>query len=187
MNKATARTSAILLATTLFAATLVACDGDTVESKFSNNRASFSFSPVNTIAPLTQAMGSYGEYCTISADALHYYFHTLNNSAQINRDAYAAYKTFICIGGFIVGRSSLTELGTGDYPYLCYDLACPNCNYNDNIAKALTLENGALASCSRCHRTYDLSNGGLVVSGEKGRKLERYRISYTSTAIIIAN
>ena len=178
-----------LLQLTLLAAIilLAACDADTVESKFSKYRASFSLSPVNTIAPLNQALTSFGDFCTITADANHYYFSTLRNSQSVNRDAYAAYKTFICIGGFIVGKSSQTELGTNDYPLLCYDLCCPNCYRDDNIAKRMSLEEGGRASCSRCHRTYDLNSEGAVVSGEKGHKLERYRMSYNGTAIMVAN
>lgn len=168
------------------AALLAACDGDTVESQYSKLRASFSYSPVNTIAPLTQALGSYGEFCTITADASHYYFATLTNSAQVNRDAVAAYRTFICIGGFIVGRSSQTDIGTANYPLLCYDLACPNC-YREDFYKNLRLQNGGTAVCQRCGRTYDLNNGGVIVSGNKGRKLERYRISYDGTSIMVAN
>ncbi len=166
---------------------ITACDADTVESKFSTYRASFSLSPVNTIAPLNQALNSFGEFCTITADSKRYYFRTLENSQPVNRDAYAAYKTFICIGGFIVGKSSQTELGTNGYPLMCYDLCCPNCWHNDNIAKNMSLKEGGRASCNRCHRTYDLNNEGLIVSGEKGRKLERYRINYNGTAIMIAN
>lgn len=172
----------------LAAVLLAACDGDTVESRYSKLRASFYLMPVNTIAPLTQAMGSYGEFCTITSDGSHYVFRTLTNSAQVNIDAeYAAYRTFICIGGFIVGRSSQTDLGTGTYPYLCYDLACPNC-YREDIYKNLSLGSGGLAACDRCHRTYDLNNGGAIVSGNKGRKLERYRtVIYDGTSITLAN
>lgn len=86
-----------------------------------------------------------------------------------------------------MGRASQTELGTADYPYLCYDLCCSNCYSNDAIARNLSLEDGGRASCSRCHRTYDLNNDGVVVSGDKGRKLERYHINYNGTAIMIAN
>ncbi len=166
---------------------LAACDADTVESKFSKLRAAFSLSPVNTIAPLNQALTSFGDFCTITADMNHYYFSTLRNSQQVNRDAYAAYKTFICIGGFIVGKASQTDLDTNDYPLLCYDLCCPNCWRDDDIAKNMKLEEGGRASCSRCHRTYDLNNNGLIVSGNKGRKLERYRMTYNGMAIMIAN
>ncbi len=171
----------------VFALLTTACDSDTVESKYSKYRASFSLSPINTIAPLNSALSTYGEFCTITADANHYYFRTLTNSLPVNRDAFSAYKTYICIGGFVVGRSTQTELGTSDYPVVCYDLACPNCYHEDMIAKNMTLENGGRVSCSRCSRTYDLCNEGLVVSGNKGRKLERYRISYSSTAIMISN
>lgn len=173
---------------------LPACDADTVESKFSKLRASFSLSPVNTIAPLNQAMTSKGAiFCTITFDTRNmlYVFRTLTNSQTQQVTAEAAYKAIRCIGGtgggFIVGEAELPDLGTSSTPYLCYDLCCPNCWRDDNIAKNMKLEEGGRASCSRCHRAYDLSNEGLIVSGEKGRKLERYRMSYNSMAIMIAN
>lgn len=176
-----------IVLTAVLAVMATACDSDTVESKYSKYRASFSLSPINTIAPLNSALTSYGTFCTITADANHYYFRSLENSFTVNRDAFAAYKTYICIGGFVVGRSSQTELGTGEYPVVCYDLACPNCYHEDMIAKNMSLESGGRVSCSRCSRTYDLNNEGVVVSGSKGKKLERYRISYSSTTIMIAN
>ena len=166
---------------------LSACDTETVESKYSKYRASFSLSPINTISPLSNALTSFGEFCTITANTRQYIFTSLTKSQPVNRDAYTGYKTYICIGGFVVGRSSQTELGTADYPVVCYDLACPNCYHDDMIAKNMTLESGGRISCPRCHRIYDLNNGGLVVSGNKGRKLERYRISCTDNAIMIAN
>ena len=166
---------------------LAACSGETVESKYSKYRASFSLAPVNTIAPLNNAMSSYGDFCAIWADANYYYFKSLTSQTNVNRTALAAYKTYICIGGFIVGRASTTELGTADYPMLCYDRACPNCYHDDLIAHAMTLSNGGLAVCSRCHRTYDLNNEGVVVSGDKGRHLERYHIAYNGSSISIYN
>lgn len=174
---------ALLMATAL----LAACGNDNVDSKYSNYRASFSLSPINTISPLTAALNSYGEFCTISATTSQYIFRSLTNSEQVNRDAYTAYRTFICIAGFIVGRTSMTELGTGNYPVVCYDLACPNCYSSDGISRALSLQSGAKAKCTRCSRVYDLNNEGIITDGENGKHLERYHISYSSTTIMISN
>lgn len=174
----------ILAVMLMFAA---ACGDDTVESKFSNYRASFTFSPVTSVAPLYGALNGFGEYCAIWADANYYYFSSLVGSAQVNRTALSAYRTYICIGGFIVGRSSLNDIGSAEYPLVCYDRACPNCWHEDNISKAMRIEENGRAVCDRCHRTYDMNNGGTIVAGDKGKKLIRYRVSHTSNTLAINN
>lgn len=166
------------------------CGGDsTAVSKFSKYRAALQLTGIQTIAPLTAAITSFGEYCTITLDksGAKYEFASLTTKASVNRTGIDAYRTYICIGGFIVGRSSMTELGSAEYPLMCYDLACSNCYHDDAISKALSLVSGGRATCPRCHRTYDLNNDGLVVDGEKGRKLERYRVMATSTTLSVAN
>lgn len=172
----------------LCAALLAACGDDTAQSEYSRLRAAFFYTPVNTVAPLTQAMGSFGEYCVIRADMKSYSFSSLTHVKPhtVARTADAAYRRYVCISGFIVGRSAQTEIGTAVYPLLCYDLACPNC-YREDIYKDLSLASGGKATCPRCRRTYDLDNKGIVVAGEKGRKLERYRMSYDGITIAVAN
>lgn len=175
----------ILAVMLMFAA---ACDDDTVESKFSNYRASFTFSPVTSVAPLHGALNGFGEYCAIWADANYYYFSSLVGSAQVNKTALAAYTTFISLGGggFIVGRSSLNDIGSAEYPLVCYDRICSNC-YRNDTHKAMRIEENGRAVCDYCHRTYDMNNGGAIVAGDKGKKLIRYRVSYTSNTLVINN
>ena len=117
----------------------------------------------------------------------YYHFSSLTSTAQVNRTALSAYQTYICIGGFIVGRSALNDIGSAEYPVVCYDRACPNCWSSDNIAKAMRIEENGHAVCDRCHRTYDMNNEGLIVEGDKGRKLIRYRVSYVSNTLAINN
>lgn len=167
--------------------TAVSCSNDMVESLYSNYRASFTFSPVTSVPPLQGALNGFGEYCTIWADANYYHFSSLNGSAQVNRTALAVYQTYVCIGGFIVGRSALNDIGSAEYPVVCYDRVCPNCYGDDMIARAMKIEENGRAVCDRCHRTYDMNNGGLVIEGEKGRKLIRYRVSYASNTLAIHN
>ena len=135
---------------------LTSCANEMVESKFSNYRASFTFSPVTSVPPLQGALNGFGEYCAIWADANYYHFSSLTSTAQVNRTALSAYQTYICIGGFIVGRSALNDIGSAEYPVVCYDRACPNCWSSDNIAKAMRIEENGHAVCDRCHRTYDM-------------------------------
>lgn len=166
---------------------LTSCANEMVESKFSNYRASFTFSPVTSVPPLQGALNGFGEYCAIWADANYYHFSSLTSTAQVNRTALSVYQTYICIGGFIVGRSALNDIGSAEYPVVCYDRACPNCWSSDNIAKAMRIEENGHAVCDRCHRTYDMNNEGLIVEGDKGRKLIRYRVSYVSNTLAINN
>ncbi len=166
---------------------LTSCANEMVESKFSNYRASFTFSPVTSVPPLQGALNGFGEYCAIWADANYYHFSSLTSTAQVNRTALSVYQTYICIGGFIVGRSALNDIGSAEYPVVCYDRACPNCWSSDNIAKAMRIEENGHAVCDRCHRTYDMNNEGLIVKGDKGRKLIRYRVSYVSNTLAINN
>lgn len=173
-----------LAAVLLFAA---ACEGDTVESKYSNYRASFTFSPVTSVAPLYGALNGFGEYCAIWADANYYHFSSLVGSAQVNKTALAVYTTFISLGGgFIVGRSSLSDIGSAEYPLVCYDRICPNC-YRNDYYKAMRIEENGCCVCDRCRRTYDMNNGGTIVEGDKGRKLIRYRMTYASNTLAINN
>lgn len=176
--------SVIAVILLLFAAS---CSDDSVDSKYSDLRASFTFYPVTSAAPLNAALNGYGEYCTIQIDANHYYFRSLTSSVTANRTDVSAYQTIVCIGGFIVGRSALNEIGSAEYPLVCYDLVCSNCYRDDDVAKALSLEENGRAVCSRCSRTYDLNNGGIISMGNKGKKLFRYRMSYGSNTLAINN
>ena len=51
----------------------------------------------------------------------------------------------------------------------------------------MRIEENGHAVCDRCHRTYDMNNEGLIVKGDKGRKLIRYRVSYVSNTLAINN
>lgn len=85
--------------------------------------------------------------------------------------------------GLIVGRSSFQN---GEL--YVFDRQCPNCfnayhytNYAVNFKDANNVE------CANCHRTYGLLNGGVVVAGDSGEKLFRYRASYVGTRFNVTN
>ena len=110
-------------------------------------------------------------------------------STTVNKTAldsgYGNYK-YIC--GFIVGTSMYTNLQTNLWDLYAFDLACPNCNSEDLVNKALQFRSDrSSVECSRCHRVYDLNQGGLITEGDDGIKLYRYRIQYGNNTVVISN
>ena len=83
--------------------------------------------------------------------------------------------------GIIVGYS---RLGNGLY---AFDNLCPNC-YNTGRYQQLSWDNNRTrVKCSKCQRTYDLNNGGIIATGEQGAKLIRYMAQYTGSVLFIHN
>ena len=81
-----------------------------------------------------------------------------------------------------------TNMQTGAWDLLAFDLACPNCNRDDLINKSLAFRSDrSTVQCSRCQRVYDLNQGGLLVEGDAGIKLYRYRIQYANNTVVISN
>jgi hypothetical protein len=84
--------------------------------------------------------------------------------------------------GLIIGRSL-----SGDNMLYAFDRQCPNCI--DDYGAYIPLNwsnNGTTVYCRKCKRTYDLNNGGYPQDGG-GKKLLRYRISYSGATIFVNN
>ena len=171
-----------ILRTIVLAFALVSCDA-TVESEYSRLRAFLRVTPVTAATPLYEAANNPGIFCKVTQDGAHYIFTRQNGtSTQLNITAVGAnYARMQSIynQGFIVGTPSQTDINTGQFYQVAFDIVCPNC-YKNSIAKMLTLQ-GEEAVCPRCGRTYSLANNGIVTKGEKGRKLHRYRMAYVPT------
>ena len=171
-----------ILRTIVLAFALVSCDA-TVESEYSRLRAFLRVTPVTAATPLFEAANNPGIFCKITQDGAHYFFTRQNGtSTQLDITAVGAnYARMQSIynQGFIVGTPSQTDINTGQFYQVAFDIVCPNC-YKNSIAKMLTLQ-GEEAVCPRCGRTYSLANKGIVIKGEKGRKLHRYRMAYVPT------
>lgn len=165
---------------------LTACTED-AENTYSRHRAFFRFQPVSAVAPLNNALNSMGEFCTVRQNATHYLFNGSAGEAKWQKTGVDEYNAMQAIGGFIIGKATLSDIGTNVFPLLCFDLACSNCYDEANIARNLSLEENGRAVCTRCHRTYDLNNQGIIVEGNKGKKLFRYRIQYSSDLVIVQN
>lgn len=175
---------AVAVAWVLLPVGTASCGDDDVQNVYSSYRAYFRYDNVMSVLPLYPALTGLGEYCTISAAGSYLYFRSLTKSQQVNLTAVAYYQKYVSIAGFIVGRMNVPDMNTGAVELVAYDLACPNCYADDYISRPLTLKEGGFAYCSRCKRTYNLNDAGLISSGEKGRKLERYRISYSGSATV---
>lgn len=164
---------------------LLASCGDT-ESEFSRNRCYLVIDNSKhldqTLATAMNSM-SKGVFCCICeqlrSGAETYYFK--------NNQGLSSYKTLNAedikrtrvIGvynesGIIVGYGTLNDA------FYAYDRQCPNCYKEDNMPRhALSMDTSGRATCSRCGREYDMNNGGIVIKGESGDKLMRYRASTT--------
>ena len=166
---------------------LTACSMDDAQTVYSKMRAYFYYDKVLTNPPLYTALTGMGDYCTIAARGAQIVSKSLSSSHSDNITAISAYSKFVCVNGFIVGRSNMPDMTTGEIPTLCFDLVCPNCYASNSVARDLELRENGRAYCPICHREYDLNNGGLIVGGENGKKLIRYRVSYDSRGILLVN
>ena len=78
--------------------------------------------------------------------------------------------------GLIVGFGNL------DSDFRAYDAQCPNCS-DANAAimhdHSLTMTTDGHATCSTCHRSYNMNNRGMIDKGDNGKALIRYRAGTT--------
>ncbi len=165
---------------------VLSCAED-VQKEYSTHRAYFRYNKVLTTQPLYAALTGPGMYCSIAFQNGKVTFSSLTNSVVQTLTDIAYYDKLMTINGFIVGMSNVPEMGTSTLPLLCFDRVCPNC-FESGITRPVGLKEGGFAYCDRCKRTYDLNNLGLIVEGEQGLKLFRYRVSYDgNNDMLIAN
>lgn len=174
----------------LFAAVVLcgSCGEELTTNKWSRMRAYYICNNVGTIPTLLNACSSPDQWCTVkwNTKRTQLIFESLYESSQVNLTALDGYKSFRIERGLIIGLPSLAEPGADAPIVTCYDIACPNC-LDDAISKNLTIQEGGRARCPRCSRTYSLSNQGIVTEGERGKPLERYRVSYNGNALLVNN
>ena len=164
----------------------VSC-GD-AESLYSSFYAYFSYTPVNSKPTLYRACTSLGEFCSITfpVGSKKYVIQSPSTPSEtdyIDRTSDQGYRNFrLGLGtGLIIGLPSIPEMMATESTVVCYDLCCPSCYQNEHVQKGLTLSTRGTASCSMCQRVYDLNAQGIITSGEAGRALYRYYISYSPT------
>lgn len=179
----------LLPAVALLAAVLLAGCTEDVENTYTSVRAFFRFTPVTSVHQLNTALNNPGMFCSVTFNPQSYVFtDSEGNATSVNRTALDLYGTPVFICGFIVGTPSLPDVN-GNFYNVAYDLVCPNCYHDDAIQRSLAFSDREEVTCNRCRRSYTLSNGGLVRSGESGRSLLRYRLTYSAAqnTLVIQN
>lgn len=164
------------------------------ESPYARRPAFFHFSPV-TAAPKTllPALGNPGEWCTVTLSPTHYVFTTprgLKDTYPLTQLDQYGQPTWV--SGLIVGTPVVPEMGASGFAPVAFDLACPSCFEEGGITRAVAITSTTLgrAQCSRCNRTYDLHNGGIVCDGARtphDPRLYRYRCTYNNDAFVVHN
>lgn len=174
---------ASLLCLSVAAMGLAGC-GET-EDFYARMPAFLRYTPVSAVPPLNSALNNPGMFCTATFTSTHYVFTGPDGQvATWPRTALDAYGKPVCISGFIIGTPAVPDM-QGNLAPVAYELACPNCDMEASISRALALTGVAAAACGRCGRVYDLNNGGMVSTGTDGHSLYRYRIRYTQASDVV--
>lgn len=163
----------------LLATLLCGCSEDATDM-FSHDPAYCRICPVTAVQPLREALTSPGSFCTITFEPTQYVCTRPDGTfASLTRTDEEAYGRPIYRAGFIVGTPSLPDAKTGQFYYLCYELACPSCYKQQLLTKPMELQADETAHCTTCGRTYSMRYGGGLVDGPDGEKLmKRYNCSY---------
>lgn len=173
----------IMLAMTglLSAALFVAC-GD-VESEFSTAPCALYFdnqthNDATLAAAMTPLSGIFVTITTTSKSGAQYFVFTNNqgSSSQVVFDAKDKQRQQA--GQLILGLNGAIIVGYGfSETFYAYDRECPNCFDSNALplrSYPLKVNSAGIASCSHCHRTYDLNNGGIIASGSGGKMIKPY-------------
>ena len=167
-----------LLCALCVAALPLAC-GDT-QSEFSPVRISFVFdNSLHNNAVLAGAMTPHsGLFCTVSQKlaptGVEFVFTGMDGKSEASRANAQDVRHAVILGqnnGLILGYGITIDPAV----LYAYDQQCPNCR------GTLAITPAAKVACPVCHREYDLNNGGIVVKGDRGLKLTRYRASTTGS------
>ena len=171
----------------------VASCGD-IQNEYGNFRPYFVYeNNVHQNARLAEAMmPNSGMFCTVRwqfISGAQYYVFTNSDgrtSKSILTDLEIQRRYVLgCNNGLIVGYGNLNNPPV----FYAYDLECPNCFDPQALplkSKPLQLLADGIAVCRVCNRRYNLNNSGVIVQGERGRKLTRYRAQTTGPYGVLA-
>lgn len=174
----------MLTMTGLLSMTFLSSCGD-VESEFSTAPCSLYFdNQTHNNATLAEAMtpfsGIFVTITTTSKSGAQYFVFTNNqgHSSQVVFDAKDKQRQQA--GQLILGLNGAIIVGYGfstSKTFYAYDRECPNCFDSNALplrSYPLKVNSAGIASCFHCHRTYDLNNGGIIASGNGGKKRKPY-------------
>ena len=160
---------------------LVSCGDTDVDGFYAAERAWLRYDRVLTAAPLQSALSNPGMFCSVVVSNGCFVFQGSDGGTcppdpltELDNRVRPQY-----VAGFVVGIPAVPDMQTGSAP-VAYDLVCPNCYADHALTRKLSFDLPTTMSCSRCHRTYDLNNGGHVSSAEGGKKMLRYHITYNA-------
>ena len=168
-------------------ALLLVCSCGKIQNEYSDFRPYFVYNNnVRQCARLAEAMTpNSGIFCIIQqqfiSGATYYVFTNSEGLSQkiIQNDRERQ-------GHYVLGYNNGLIVGYGNLSdpqvFYAYDLECSNCFDASSLpvrSKPLHLASGGIAICNVCHRHYNLNNNGVIISGERGKKLTRYRASST--------
>lgn len=150
----------------------------------------FNISTHGHSAALQSAVGATGIFCkvtkTYKGGANYYSFST--NQSLSDEVIFTAEDTRTTVA---LGMNNAIWFGYGnlDSPavFYAYDGECPNCFDPNAIpvrSKPLSVSYAGIATCSTCHREYNMNTGGNIVNGDKGEKLTRYHATYSAAGIV---
>lgn len=120
-----------------------------------------------------------GVFCRISKEG------TTRFKFESNQGGDATYSLLNAIdqnAGWMIGiyNGIIVGFGNLDATFHAYDNQCPTCYSNTGLPRyALSLGTDGHATCKSCKRVYDMNNGGLLISGDKGKGMIRYRAATT--------
>lgn len=194
--KPTPGNSLLRIAATAALALCMSTSCDDAEYEYSSNSCYLLLEVQNhMVTALTSALvqSSPGVFCRIytSGDSYFYFENNQGLSASSPMTYNDTQRTLVL--GVYNGTGIIVGYGTLDSPatLYAYDNQCPNCYEDTGLPRySMTMSDAGIATCSKCQRTYDMNNGGIVATGATGDdlKMMRYRVSYTeSTQVLWVN
>ncbi|MGI6242415.1 MAG: hypothetical protein ACOYJK_02580 [Prevotella sp.] len=164
----------------MMVATLVSC-GDTEELYSRHYCRLFFDNSIHNDATLATAMTpNSGAFVTVTAMGKQFIF-TSNQGLNSKVNITAKEEQM----GYVLGMNNGIIVGYGNAinpKFYAFDRECPNCfdvNAIPMRSYKLTVNDAGIASCSNCHREYNLNNGGIVSKGDNGKKLTLYYATAT--------
>ena len=162
------------------------------EFEYSSYQCQFRFdNTASRSAALASAMNADapGIFCHIAMTG-NYFTFTTNQSLSDRVTMSAIEEESTIILGLYNGTGIIVGYGNAGYPFTfyAYDSQCPNCYKNTSLPRyTLTMNTDGTAQCGSCNRKYDMNNGGLVISGDNGDKMIRYRAFIMGNVLSVNN